>query len=117
MNKEEALAKIRKSLATEEAQIITPPGKSYAEHVEKLSKVLLACVIDPLEVKVTSTCAPEGDFELFQTSKVWGIARDRSSWQLTLEDVSAFALGWGDDPTNIMMHGFSSSDALGEWCA
>lgn len=117
MNREEALMKIKESLTTEVSRVIAPPGSSYEEHVRMLAQKLLACVIEPIEVKVTSTCAPEGEFELYKNSKVWGIAREKSSWLLTLDDANEFALGWGDDPMKIMMHGFSSPDALGEWCA
>jgi hypothetical protein len=117
MNKEDAIAKISHSLSTEEARIITPSGGSYPEYVEKLSRKLLACVIEPVEVKVTSTCIPAGDFEIYRNTKVWGIAQGGGSWLLTLENVNEFALGFGDDPMNIMMHGCSSPDALGEWCA
>ncbi len=117
MNKVKAIAKIKHSLVIVEAQVITPPGRSYAEYVHELSSMLLACVIDPIEVKVTSTCASEGDFEMYKSAKVWGIARDKDSgsWLLTLENSDEFALGFGEDPMNIMMHGFSSNDALGEW--
>ncbi|MEO5561689.1 MAG: hypothetical protein ABIO49_17045, partial [Dokdonella sp.] len=45
------------------------------------------------------------------------VAQSSGSWLLTLEDANEFALGFGDDPMNIMMHGCSSPDALGEWCA
>lgn len=119
MNKEKAIAKIEQALATVEAQVITPPGRSYAEFVQELSSSLLACVIDPVEVQVTSTCAPEGDFERYRKAKVWGIARKKNigNWLLTPEGSNEFALGFGEDPMNIIMHGFSSDDALGEWCA
>lgn len=118
MNKAKAIAKIEHALATVEAQVITPPSRSYAEYVQELSSRLLACVIDPIEVEVTSTCAPQGDFEKYKNAKVWGIARDKNigSWLLTIENSNEFALGFGEDPTNILMHGFSSADALGEWC-
>ena len=116
MNKTEALNKIHYSLSTEEAQVITPKGEVYEEYVDKLTKILLDSVIDPIKVNVTSACAKEGEFEMYKNSIVWGIARNKGSWLLTLENENEFALGFGDDPNNIMMHGFSSSDALGEWC-
>jgi hypothetical protein len=117
MNKEEAIAKIKHSLSTEEPRIITPPGDSYEARVERSSRLLLACVIDPVEVKVTSTYINGADFEMYRRSTVWAIARSNGNWLLTLENANEFALGFGDDPTNIMMHGCSSTDALGEWCS
>jgi len=38
-------------------------------------------------------------------------------WLLTLESTNEFALGFGETPDNIMMYGFVSPDAVGEWCA
>ncbi len=117
MNKTEALNKIHYSLKTEEAQVITPKGEVYEEYVDKVTKILFDSVIEPIKVKVTSACAKEGEFEMYKNSIVWGIAKKEGSWLLTLENENEFALGFGDDPNNIMMHGFSYSDALGEWCA
>ena len=116
MNKDDAIAKIRHSQVTVEAQVITPPGRSYAEYVQELYGNLLACAIEPVKVKITSACALEGDFERYRNQKVWAIARDGGSWLLALESADEFALGFGDDPMDIVMHGFSSNDALGEWC-
>jgi len=115
MNKSEALSKIKAAL-TGDAQVITPKGETYEDLVERLSKELLANVITPVEVTVISTCADNGDFEKYKSSKVWAIANHDGSWLLTLESENEFALGFGDDPGKIMMHGFSSSDVLGEWC-
>ena len=117
MNKTEALDKILLSLSTEEAQVITPKGEVYEQYVEKLTKLLIKSVIEPVKVKVTSACAKEGDFIKYKNSVVWGIARSEGNWLLTLENENEFALGFGDNPNSIMMHGFSSSDVLGEWCA
>lgn len=116
MNKDDAIAKIRHSQVTVEAQVITPPGRCHEEYVQELYGNLLACVIEPVKVKVTSACASQGDFERYRNEIVWAIARDGGSWLLVLEISDDFALGFGDDPMEIMMHGFSSSDALGEWC-
>jgi hypothetical protein len=117
MNKSEALDKIHYSLSTEEAQVITPKGEVYGEYVAKLTKSLIKSIINPVKVNVTSACAKEGDLAKYQNSIVWCIARNGGNWLLTLENENEFALGFGDDPNNIMMHGFSSSDVLGEWCA
>jgi hypothetical protein len=122
MNKSEALSKIQVAL-TGDAQVITPKGEIYEEYVQRLSQELLANVIEPIEVTVVSTCEVSGDFERYKCSTVWAIANHDSSWLLTLEKEkekekeNEFALGFGDDPKKIMMHGFSSSDVLGEWCA
>ncbi|MFT6507383.1 hypothetical protein [Colwellia polaris] len=114
MNKSEALSKIKSSLKGD-AQVITPKGETYEDYVERLSIKLLENVIDPLEAKVVSTCAKNGDFEKYKNCKVWAIAKNKNSWLLTLDNKNEFALGFGDDPNQIMMHGFSSSDVLGEW--
>jgi hypothetical protein len=116
MNKSEALSKIQIAL-TGDAQVITPKREIYEEYVQILSQELLANVIEPIEVTVVSTCVVGGDFERYKCSKVWAIANHDSSWLLTLEKENEFALGFGDDPKKIKMHGFSSSDVLGEWCA
>lgn len=97
--------------------MITPKGMVYKSYVAELAKSLMASVIEPVNVTVISTCAAEGDFAVYKKSVVWGIARSGDCWLLTLEAAAEFALGFGDDPSNIMMHGFSSPDALGEWCA
>ena len=117
MNKTEAINKIQYSLSTEVPNIITPKGRLFEEYVEELSTLLIDSVIEPVKVNVTSACAAEGDFIKYRTETVWGIAQHKGSWLLTLETENEFALGFGTDPTNIMMHGFSSPDALGEWCA
>ena len=117
MNRSEAIDKINYSLSTEEARVITPNGEAYDAYVSKLAESLLASVIDPVKVSVTSACAKDGEFEMYKNSIVWAIARNRDSWLLTIEGEKEFALGFGDSANNIMMHGFSSSDALGEWCA
>jgi len=117
MNKLTAIEKIKFSLKTETSRIITPKGQTYEAHVEKISTLLMEAVIDPVRVKVTSSCVAEGDFDKFKYSVVWGIARKRDNWLLISKTDNEFALGFGSDPCNIMMHGFSSSDALGEWCA
>ena len=115
MKKSEALSKIKAALVGD-AQVITPKGEVYEEFVERLSKGLLASVIIPVEARVVSTCAKSGDFERYKNSKVWAIAKSKDSWLLTLDKENEFALGFGEDPEQIMMHGFSSSDVLGEWC-
>ena len=117
MNKAAALEKIHFSLSSEKAQVITPKGKTYEEHVEELARLLIDSIIEPVRVNVTSACAKEGEFDLYKNSVVWAIARSRDNWLLTLESEREFALGFGDSPTDILMHGFSSADALGEWCA
>tara|TARA_R110002049_G_scaffold183813_1_gene351811 strand:+ start:713 stop:1111 length:399 start_codon:yes stop_codon:yes gene_type:complete len=117
MNKTDAINKIQKSLISEKPQVITPEGQVYEEYIEKLSVALLESVIEPVKVNVISSCAADGDLEKYQASVVWGIAKCNGNWLLTLEAENEFALGFGSDPKQIMIHGFSSSDALGEWCA
>jgi hypothetical protein len=117
MNKSEALDKINYSFKNEKAQVITPNGKIYEEHIANLRNNLLGSVIEPVQVHVTSTCAKEGEFDLYKNSVVWAIAKNDGNWLLTLEDKREFALGFGSAADNIMMHVFSSSDVLGEWCA
>ncbi|MEL4284531.1 hypothetical protein ACE02Y_09010 [Shewanella xiamenensis] len=116
MTKSEAINKIKSSIA-EGAQLITPEGKNYEEHLAEVSQVLLAHVIEPIPVVVTSACFPEHDYEKYRKSNVLAIAKKGKSWLLTLESENEFALGFGEKPDNIMMHGFSSPDAIGEWCA
>ncbi len=115
MTKSEAINKIRSSIA-EGVQLITPEGKSYEEHLTEVSQVLLAHVIEPIPVVLTSACFPEHDYEKYRKSNVLAIAKMGNNWLLTLESENEFALGFGEKPDNIMMHGFSSPDAVGEWC-
>jgi hypothetical protein len=115
MNKSEAIAKIKSAL-TPKAQVISPKGEIYEEFVQRLSTELLANVIKPIKATVVSTCAANGDFDKYNKSTVWAIAKNEFGWLLTLENENEFALGFGDDPNKIMMHGFSSFDVLGEWC-
>lgn len=117
MNRTEAIKKIEYSLATCEPQIITPAGTTYEEHVDRLSKKLLTEVIDPVRVKVTSTIIQGADFEKYRDSEVWAISKGAGGWLLTIAGSDEFALGFGEDIQSIKMHGCSSSDALGEWCA
>ena len=116
MTKEQAIKKIKKSLS-EGAQLITPKGKTYEEHLKKVTDTLFEHVIEPKEATIKSACFPEYDYEKYKTSKVWAIANMGNNWLLTLEKENEFALGFGDAEDNIMMHGFSSSDAIGEWNA
>lgn len=117
MNKVEAIEKIKYSLQSEEARVITPEGEVYEEYVENLAKTLIDSVIEPIRVKITSSCAKEGELNLYKNSVVWAIARNKDNWLLTLENEMEFALGFGNNSDNILMHGFSSADVLGEWCA
>jgi len=117
MNKIEALQKIKDSLETVTPQVITPVGKVYEDYVKELSETLINSLIEPVRVTVISTCAQEGDFLKYKNSIVWGIAKNKGNWLLTLEKEPEFALGFGENPKEIKMHGFSSQDALGEWCA
>jgi hypothetical protein len=117
MKKYEALDKINYSLKNEQAQVITPKGETYEEHVDRLKKILINSIIEPVKVQLTSTCVKEGDFDLYKNAVVWAIARKKDNWLLTIEGENEFALGFGRVADNIMMHGFSSSDVLGEWCA
>jgi|SRR5690554_6052987 len=116
MTKSDAIAKIERSIS-EGAQLITPQGKNYEEHLAEVSEALYEHVIDPVPAIVTSACFPEYDYGRYQSGKVWAIARIGNNWLLTLESENEFALGFGESATDIMMHGFSSSDAVGEWCA
>ena len=116
MTKDEAITKIEQSVA-DGAQLITPKGKTYEEHLEEVLRVLFEHVIEPMPVTITTACFPEYDYEKYKNSKVLAIARMENSWLLTLESENEFALGFGESPENIMMYGFSSSDAVGEWCA
>ena len=117
MNRTEAITKIKRSLDGVEPWLITPKGVSYQAHVERLSKLLLDEAIDPVRVKVVSTIIQDADFYLYQNSEVRAIAKGPGGWLLTIDGADEFALGFGDDPQKIMMHGCSSNDALGEWCA
>jgi len=115
MNKKEAINRIQESLS-EGAQLITPKGKTYEKHLKEVTDTLFNHIIEPVEAKIVSASFPEYDFEKYKKSKVWAIANMGNSWLLTLDKENEFALGFGDSADNIMMHGFSSSDAVGEWC-
>ena len=116
MNKTEAIEKVKRSLAKSEPQILTPKGTTYEAHIAKLSKLLLDSIIDPVRVNVVSTIMEDCDFERYKESEVWGIAIGRGGWLLTISGSEEFALGFGDNPEKIKMHGCSSDDALEEWC-
>jgi len=115
MNKIEAIEKIQHSLDSKEPQIIPPGGREYKEYVKELTETLFECVIDPIKVKVVSSCAKDGDLEQFQNSVVWAIARRENDWLLTLDSENEFALAFGEDSEKLMMLGFCSPDALHEW--
>jgi len=93
MTKKEAIAKIEHALLTENAQIIVPKGKTYEEHVLKLSEMLLGQVIEPVRVKVTSSIIEEVDFDNYKNSEVWAIARTKDNWLLTISGLKEFSLG------------------------
>ena len=116
MTKSEALEKIQASVA-EGAQLITPKGTTYEAHLEEVIEKLICHMLTPVIANVVSTCAKSEDYEKYKTSKVWAIAKMDNNWLLTLDAENEFALGFGDSAKAIMMHGFSSSDAIGEWCA
>ncbi len=117
MTKKEAIAKIEYALSLENAHVIVPKGETYEQHVLRLSEILLDQVIEPVRVKVTSSIIEGADFENYKNSEVWAIARTKDNWLLTIWGLKEFALGFGANPESIMMHGCSSSDVLGEWCA
>ena len=91
MNKKEAIEKIQNSIA-DGVQVITPKGDTYESFVNKQAEKLLAHVIEPVVVNITSTCAPEGDYEKYKNTKVWAIANMNDSWLLTIETENDFAL-------------------------
>ena len=117
MNRIEAIKKIEHSLASSKSQVITPADTSYEEYVARLTRKLLKEVIEPIRVKVTSTIIQGGDFEIYRDSEVWAISKGAGGWLLTINGSDEFALGFGEDIHSIKMHGCSSSDVLGEWCA
>ena len=116
MNKVDAVSKIKLSLSNG-AQIIAPKNVDSDKFIEEQAVNLLNNVIDPVIVNITSACFPEYDYQMYLDSEVWAIANNGDSWLLTLANENEFALGFGEVAENIMMYGFSSSDALGEWCA
>ncbi len=117
MTKAEAIARITRSIESCEPAVLTPAGVSYEQHVENLSKKLIGEVIDPVRATVTSTIIQDADFDRYREAEVWAIARGPGGWLLTISSSEGFALAFGDDPTSLMMHGCSSEDAVGEWCA
>lgn len=114
MNKDQAIEKILASIR-DGAQVITPQGKVYEEYVKEQTEALLGNVIDPIRVNVVSASFPEYDFDRYKRSEVWAIAKSQTNWLLTLAEENEFALGFGDTAAEMMMLGFSSSDALAEW--
>lgn len=114
MTREEAVSKIRLSLL-DEPQVITPKNTTYEEYVERCSTSLIQSVIEPKRVKINKACFPEYYLERYKSSKVWVIANSRDNWLITIENESEFALAFGNNPSDLMMLGFSSSDALAEW--
>ncbi|QSX34828.1 hypothetical protein JYB87_06285 [Shewanella avicenniae] len=116
MNKTEAIEKIEMSIA-EGVQLITPKGMTYEAHLKSITDTLFAHVIEPIEATIVGASFPEYDLKKYKVSKVWAIAHMGNNWLLTLENENEFALGFGESADNILMHGFSSSDAIGEWCA
>lgn len=116
MLKLEAENKIRQYI-TNEPQLITPKGLTFEEHVKFVTEQLLENVIVPVKSIVTSTCVSDGDFEKYAKADVWAIARRNDSWLITIYGQPDFALAFGTSPSELKMHGFSSSDVLAEWCA
>jgi hypothetical protein len=99
----------------DEPQVITLKGETYEKFVEERKARLLDRVIKPQKIKVTLACFPENYLAKYPSSVVWAIAKWDESWLLTLESENEFALAFGECKDNIIMLGFSSSDALAEW--
>lgn len=116
MTKSEAKHKIEHSLS-QGAQLITPEGKAYEVHLNEVVVTLFKHLIDPLEANIVSACFPQYSYGVYKMSKVWSIAHMGNSWLLTLDTENDFALGFGNSVKEIKMYGFSSSDAVAEWCA
>ena len=116
MLKLEAENKIRQYIP-KQPQLITPKGSTFDDHVKWVTEQLFKNVIVPVKSKVTSTCVNDGDFEKYAKANVWAIARRNDSWLLTIDGQPEFALAFGTNPSELKMHGFSSSDVLAEWCA
>ncbi|MEO3684726.1 hypothetical protein ABHN84_20930 [Shewanella vesiculosa] len=114
MTKSDAISKLLASFQ-DEPQVITPKGRTYEDYVEERKKDLLGYVIEPENVFVASACFPEYYLEMYQSNNVWAIAKWEDNWLLTLEAENEFALAFGENKNNLMMLGFSSSDALAEW--
>jgi hypothetical protein len=114
MTRTDAISKIRVSLI-DSPQVITPKNSTYKSYVKQQSNALIEAAIEPTKAKVGSACFPEYYLEKYQKSTVWAIARSDNNWLLTLENEQEFALAFGNSTTNLMMLGFSSSDALAEW--
>ena len=114
MTRSDAISKMLASFQ-DEPQVITPKGRSYEEYIEEQSTELLDRVVEPEKVVITSACFPEYYLKKYQATNVWAIAKWQDNWLLTLEDENEFALAFGESKNNLMMLGFSSSDALAEW--
>jgi len=114
MTKTEAITKIKESLL-DEPQVLTPKNSTYEIYVKERAIALIESVIEPKPITVNGACFPQYYLELYQNSSVWVIANSGDNWLLTLEDKQEFALAFGENPNNLTMLGFSSSDALAEW--
>lgn len=114
MTELEAFAKLTESFENE-PRIITPKGLIYEDYVEECKSDLLKCVIEPVKVTVRAACFPEYDFTVYRSEVVWAIVKRQDSWLITIEGKNQFALAFGETAVQLMMHGFSSSDALAEW--
>lgn len=114
MNKREALLRIHASLQRFAARLIPPSDVPYASYCQQQRTRLLAAVIDPVEVSVSTCIIQDPAFRTYQSCRVWDIARVANTWLLTLEHEAYFALAFGDHPNALKMHGSASADALTE---
>lgn len=99
----------------EGAESPVPAGRDPAEYIESAKEQLLANLITPIEAHIAGASFPEYALPVYESSKVWAIAKSGNHWLLTLEGQQQFALGFGASPEALEILGFSSSNALGEW--
>lgn len=115
MDKTEAIYKIKASLEHHASRGI-PKGVDGVEFIKQQSNFLLESAIEPERVSFVFASFPGADFDLYNSSVVWAIARHNENWLLTIQGKNSFALGFGHSTNDIEMLGFSSENALGEWC-
>jgi hypothetical protein len=92
-----------------------PKGNTYEKYVEDRKSRILDCVIEPQKIKVTLACFSENYLAKYQSSDVWAVAKWDDNWLLALESENEFALAFGECKDNIIILGFSSSDAPAQW--
>ena len=114
MDRASAISAIDHSLSQGSGTPI-PSGVSPEAYLTEQAAALLAAVIEPVAVTISSEMFNHGTRAALSAAPVFAIAHRDSNWLLFSPELGVFSLAFGPSHDDLGILGFSSNDALAEW--